>query len=541
MMEGQYHNVMPNPTTDPNTYMEHRWTTEHRRYLRAAQTYQRLNIGVTLVALGATLAAFTVGASNPPLQMSFFGMALGALALVVLYDFREQSRRSRRVATALQRERGLLEAGVGPYADAATAQTTFVRSCEMILAAEGDAYASLMIAGLAERPEPKAEPKPTTPPESPFSGRSSRAASTSSSRSPFSSSRFGSRPSREDDEEGDPDTEKDEEGTSSKRSNPFSGRTRGNPFESTTKTDSPFGGRSSSSKSPFSRSSSSPFSSRSSSSSSSRFSGGRPIGSSGGMRREGNDDPALAGVEQGNSRTGVRFAAYYPKEIAPGVWQPLKAYAMLGYAQDAVAADAEGRSTEKLPEILFDRNRNGRYRIPEGAQVTAQPYMPGIQFNPAVVTLGFYRNWHRFDFELRATDTAALDESTNGYITFMVDGLIVADVPLSLYVGRGAGKDPRNMIRRVFRKPYRSVYASFADEDREVAARFQRVYDALGMYTLRDVMEMRADGEWHADLLDFVDKADVFQLMWSTAAAEADSVSQEVARAVGRDDAPANF
>jgi hypothetical protein len=457
------------------------------------------------VALVAATAGLIVGLRAPLVQVILFGVALVAIATHALYDFRDRARRAHRMAEALKREREMLEAQVSVYADEERAQARFVQRCEAILATNGDTLAPLVIHDeTATRSKLPANPFGTT-------NRPTRSSSGSSGRSPFSS-RFSSSSKDDDDDDDYDDLEYEDEDDDDDDKDSKSGRSN-----------------------PFSRSSGSPFGSRSSSGSS-RFSGNRPIGSSGGMRREGNDDPALADLEGRNSKAGVRFAAYYPKELAPDVWQPVKAYAMLGYAQEAVATDAEGGDMDKLPSILFDRNRNLRYRIPEGAQVTVTPYMKGFQFNPQTVSIGFYRTWHRFDFEMRAVD-AKLDEATNGHLTFMVDGLIVADVPLSVYVGKGVDKNHKDdIIRRVFRKPYRSVYASLSDEDKALAERCQRVYEALGMYTMRDVMGMRAEGDWNESLLKLVDEADVFQLFWSGAAAESEAVAQELDRALTHTD-----
>jgi uncharacterized membrane protein YgcG len=512
---------MPNDTNHYTNYMTHRWEPEVARYEQRARRYQLMNISATLVALVAATGGLIAGLQLPMVQIVLFGVALMAVATHALYDFRDQARRARRMVDALQREREMMDAKVGGYADENKAQERFIRRCEAILETNGESLAPVVI---YEEAAPTTRPKL---PSSPFGSRSS--SSSSSSRNPFRS-RLSSSKDTDDDDDDDYDLEYDDDDDDdnddkNNRSNPFSGRSSGS---------SPFGSRSSSN-SPFSRSSgSSSFGSRSSGSSpfgnrSSRFSGNRPIGSSGGMRREGNDDPALADLEGHNGRTGVRFAAYYPKELAPNVWQPVKAYAMLGYAQDAVTADAEGGDPDKLPNILYDRNRNLRYRIPEGAQVTVTPHMKGFQFNPQTVSIGFYRTWHRFDFEMRAVD-ARLDEATNGYLTFMVDGLVVADVPLSVYVGKGLATDRKDVVRRVFRKPYRTIYASIADK--ALAERYQRVYEALGMYNMRDVMEMRAEGNWNEGLLKLVDEAEVFQLFWSGAAAQSETVTQEIDRAL---------
>ncbi len=505
---------MPIDTFHRKNYIQYRWTAEQNRYDRRATLYQQLNLATTLLAVAAVAAALILIPLYPRLQLPLFGLALVAIAVNVVYDFRDRARRYRGVADALRREREMYDASAGTYTNEDKAFSRFVRRCELILQSGGDSYLPLIVE-TEDEPEAAASTPPT-----PFS-RSSAA----SLRNRLTSSRFGSSASSSDDDEDEDDDDTDADDSSRSRSrfgdNPFSrssssalGRTGSNPFSSRS-TGSPFG-------------------------SSARFGGGRPIGSSGGMRREGNDDPALSGIQTGNGSAGIRFSAYYPKELLPNEWHPLKAYAFMGYAVDSIAVDAEGGDVDKVPEILYDRNRSARYRIPEGAQVTVTPHMKGFQFNPQSVSIGFYRTWHRFDFEIRAMD-ANLDEATNGYLTFTVDGLVVADVPVSVYVARGLSREAREATRRVTRKPYRAVYASFANEDLYLAERLRRVYDALGMYSMRDLMQMRGENGWTDEMLEAIKNAEVFQLFWSEAAANSDNEQRELTQALEQAESLDNY
>ena len=488
--------------SNKSTYIKYRWQPAFTRFNNQARRYEWLNIGLTIVTISTAAGALIIATSNPIWQVSLFAIALITMSVNLLYEFKERGRQYRRIAEALRRERELFEAEVGVYSDSERAFDRFSARCEAIIQASEQRFTPLILENLAE------EPKETLPASRPDNNPFDRS---SSLRNRLGSSRFSSDTKN--------DTSQDDNSSESDRPRPRFGSSGSNPFGSRSGGSSPFSNRTGGTFG--SRPGNSPFGSNA------RFSGGRPIGSSGGMRREGKDDPALSGIQTGNGKTGVRFTAYYPKEILPNEWQPIKAYAYMGYAVDAIHVDSENGDPDKLPEILYDRNRNVRYRIPEGAQVTITPVMAGFQFNPANVTIGFYRPWHRFDFEIRATDTRQ-DEATNGYLTFSIDGLVVADVPMSIYVGRGLAKNRQDPIRQVTRKPYRSVYAAFAEQDAHLAERFEQIYDALGMYAMRDVMQQRAKGDWNPEMLSQIDEAEVFQLFWSEAAANSETVHQEL-------------
>lgn len=515
-----------------SNYVQSRWKPAHERFEREAQINQFASQSLTGLILISSVAALLVGSFGSAMQMGLLGLSLVSIAIFVLYDFRGKAQHARHIADALRREHEMFQGNFGIYDNTQQAMARFMRRCEAIILSENGVYLPFI---LAESDDKEANTSSSTTSRSPFSSTSSRSdsplrrfGSASSFPSRTSGSSPFSRASANDDTDDDDD---DDDTSSSSSSSSFSGR---------------FGSRPPSSGSPFGRSSNSPFS-RSSSSGSpfntsppSRFGANRPIGSSGGMRREGNDDPALANLSSSNGNTGVRFLAYYPKEMGTKNWAPIKAYAFMGYALDAVQADAKGDNIDKLPEVLYDRNHTSRYKIPEGAQVTVTPHMKGFQFNPQSVNIGFYRTWHRFDFEMRAVD-ATLDEATNGHLTFTVDGLIVADVPMSVFVSKSLDNERKPTMRQVARKPYRSVYASFADADIYLAKRFAEIYESLGMYNMRDVMQVRQENGWNEDLVKAVDEAEVFQVFWSESAAQSETVAQELNYGLARRDATPNF
>src|SRR4029079_9118355 len=137
--------------------------------------------------------------------------------------------------------------------------------------------------------------------------------------------------------------------------------------------------------------------------------------------------------------------------------------------------------------------------VPEGAFVTATPQMDGFQFNPPSATVGFYKDWHRFDFEVRAKG-APLNQATNGLLTFSVEGIIVADVPLSIYVGEklSAANGQANAIA----KAYQAIFCSYSHQDQQIVARAERAYKALDLDYLRDVLSLKSGQEWSDELLN---------------------------------------
>jgi hypothetical protein len=229
----------------------------------------------------------------------------------------------------------------------------------------------------------------------------------------------------------------------------------------------------------------------------------------------------------------VEFSAYYPKEVVPEKWEKLHTYIFRRLAAGAVEDDANQQLGERKAEFRTVGTA-AKMDVPEGALVTATPHIDGFQFNPPSVSLGFYKDWHRFDFELRAK-TAPLNQSTNGAITFTVEGIIVADIPLSIFVGSTVSSAEVRTSAQV--KLYHAIFCSYSHRDTQIVARAERAYKALGLDYLRDVISLKSGQEWDDELLNLISRADIFQLFWSNTAAESPYVRQEweYALKLGRD------
>ncbi len=218
----------------------------------------------------------------------------------------------------------------------------------------------------------------------------------------------------------------------------------------------------------------------------------------------------------------VEFSSYYPREIRPNEWQPLVAYVFHAGASTAVAADARTQLGSKL-QSYRETTEPAQTAIAEGAMITAEPTLDGFTFNPPRATIGFYEDWQRFDFKLRA-DTAPLDQAANGRLTFTVEGVIVADLPLSVFVGMTTSE---GATATVSRKPYDAIFCSYSRKDIAIVQRVERAYRALGNTYMRDMISIRSGEDWSDALKNLIDAADVFQLFWSSYSCTSEHVKME--------------
>lgn len=457
---------------------------------------------------------------NAPRAVLIIAAGLGIVGATGSYVFGvEQALRSvQGKADALLREKVLFESSLGVYADSTTAFAQFVNRSEALilngvlpLVAEAVPPSPTGAAPLNRFPQPTRTPPssaPNLPRPNPFAASAPPRLPT-----PTPAKRT-SDPDAPSDFDFDDDDDDDALDEGLPRQSPAAPFPRNRPSEN-----------------PFARSSSAPFGSRRGDFRT-RF-GGSDLQK--GDERSGD----LAHVDTStNGGDGVHFAANYPKEMREGHWQPLNVYAYLPAAAEAVAADLRNqRSTQ--PTLLYKRTKPPRQSIPEGAIVTATPCLKGFQFNPLQVSIGFYKDWHRFDFEMRTVDMR-MDQAANGYIAITVDGILVADLPLSVYVNKSGGRET-DVMRMIVRKPNRALFASYSLEDQQIEARLARVSEALGLYALRDAVQLKVGGDPQGQRLKLLQQAGVFQLFWSHAAANSSEVRHEWQQALPQFYADPNF
>jgi len=162
--------------------------------------------------------------------------------------------------------------------------------------------------------------------------------------------------------------------------------------------------------------------------------------------------------------------------------------------------------------------------VSQGAAIKIHPKLNGIEFNPLTAEIGFYEDWHRIPFRIRAS-REFLYQGSNGVITITASGVIVAEIPISIYVSdkiddvRGLGK---SMCRA-----YQSIFCSYSHKDKQIVERIEKAYRALGFDYLRDVTTLRSGERWDDRLIELIDNADLFQLFWSTFSAQSLYVEKE--------------
>lgn len=217
----------------------------------------------------------------------------------------------------------------------------------------------------------------------------------------------------------------------------------------------------------------------------------------------------------------THFTAYAPKEVPPDTWANLSAYIFRTSASGAVENDAQQKFGAQLAEMRQGK-ATASAEIEAGATITATPRLDGFTFNPESLSLKFVKPYHRFDFEMMA-GRERLNLASNGAITFSMGGVLIGEIPLSVFVSERATIE----IGVVQAEPYQKIFCSYSHRDTRVVERVERAYRVLGFDYLRDVTRLRSGQQWNAELMRWIDEAHIFQLFWSAAAAGSPYVEQE--------------
>ncbi|MCU0497011.1 MAG: TIR domain-containing protein [Anaerolineae bacterium] len=235
--------------------------------------------------------------------------------------------------------------------------------------------------------------------------------------------------------------------------------------------------------------------------------------------------PAKKSAPNRDESTDVttRFSAYYPPEIKLDVWETMYAYIFRPKAASLVEADANRALEHKITAYRRVDDETMTQVVEEGTLITATPYLPGVQFNPPQLMVGFYDDWQRFEFKLRAKE-ASLEQAANGYITFTTAGIIIAEIPISIFVTAHIRQTQPIIAAQ---KIYNAIFCSYSHADTAIVERVELACKTLGLDYLRDVHTLKSGQDWNDQLYRLIEQADIFQLFWSEKASKSIYVEQE--------------
>ncbi len=98
----------------------------------------------------------------------------------------------------------------------------------------------------------------------------------------------------------------------------------------------------------------------------------------------------------------------------------------------------------------------------------------------------------------------------------------------------GPAKKPHSPGDRVRLKRHKRVFLSYSSKDRETVSQIATAYQMAGVEHFWDRASLKSGEEWHPRLRREIDRADLFHLCWSKAAADSEWVKKEAEHALTR-------
>jgi hypothetical protein len=232
----------------------------------------------------------------------------------------------------------------------------------------------------------------------------------------------------------------------------------------------------------------------------------------------------------------VQFTVYRPKAVEPAKWYPLLAFAHL----EELPADAPADEPDPIEEVLTQARRllgdlaegyadvkqDSRHAIPQEAEITFLPEIPGFEVNPPRRTFLWLESVHREEFRIRAGPESE-GQRVRGRLSVFWGSILLAEVSLAIRVDAWIAGVPLSPPERAASRPFRNIFPSYSHKDAIIVEEFERYARTLGDRYLRDVRELRAGEVWNDRLKDLIRQADVFQLFWSWNALRSPYVEEE--------------
>jgi hypothetical protein len=242
--------------------------------------------------------------------------------------------------------------------------------------------------------------------------------------------------------------------------------------------------------------------------------------------------PGAGGTPEPTTRTDdVRFTVYHPTALASDQSRTLLVYLHVTRASWQVARDSQVRLVE-TPGKFWRGAGDSVTPIQRGTTVRIVPRLPHTRFSPGYSDVEWGGDCHLAEFQMEShwSDTLTPGQIVEGVVQFFVGPLIIGDVSI------WATACPPRMRMEVRDIPlnatassrmYAAIFPCYAREDSSLVDKLEQAYSLLNLRYLRDVRMLMVGESWKPRLRRLIGEADVFQLCWSSAAAQSMEVRSE--------------
>jgi hypothetical protein len=216
--------------------------------------------------------------------------------------------------------------------------------------------------------------------------------------------------------------------------------------------------------------------------------------------------------------TDARFAVYAPSRVERGRQFVLEVWAF-GSGLDALVTQEATKQGRR--QLLGSK---GPVPVTVGKTLTVSVAIPGFYVDPPIDAAVWDGTKANTSFALCASHDAAIGSHV-GSATVSSGELPVAVVRFELVVADKELEVRRNLTDEQTR--IRSVFASYASDDRIDVLQWARGAEVAGLEVFLDVLILREGSAWEKELVRHVPTKNLFCLFWSAAASRSKWVDME--------------
>lgn len=254
--------------------------------------------------------------------------------------------------------------------------------------------------------------------------------------------------------------------------------------------------------------------------------------------------PTLGGLTrphlspESDGQQSVSFHAFFPESAAPGSTTLIR---VVGATEGGMkeAFDRAREVLEAFGHTAVDRRASDTAHYLKGSSILSARLEVDAQAGTLLsepVQYQLLPNKIGDDFAVSFDFMVTLLEGRRAVradVSLFVGPILVAAIPLVIVVSDSASGGQINSSGGT---EMDRVFVSYARSDLPVASSVGAACRALGVEFLIDNEILRAGDQWSEELLHQIDKADVFQLLWSEGSAASSEVEREWRHALGQRD-----
>lgn len=165
-------------------------------------------------------------------------------------------------------------------------------------------------------------------------------------------------------------------------------------------------------------------------------------------------------------------------------------------------------------------------QVPRGVELVFRPVFRDLRCTPVQQSVIWEEHLEEVRFRIAYAGWHAERVTCTGQVDISADGLLIAQLPVSLEVISGAGP-AEAPAARAGAGMIRDVFASYAHEDEAMVRRCKAAYRALGIHLFVDTDDLLGGQTWREALAERIRRADLVQLYWSAHAATSEHVTAE--------------